>query len=137
VTPAIAPTTPAPATTAAATARAWLDAVTRRDLDGFHALLDPHVWFRMLLPREVLEWQDARPTTAVFHEWYVTPRRIELIDAGHHTMAGREHVRYRFRLQPTWAPDTWHLIEQAGYLRIADGRVRRIDLVCTGFHPQH
>jgi flavin-dependent dehydrogenase len=53
-------------------------------------------------------------------------RRSEPGDAGR----GRPPAR------PTWAPDVWHVIEQSGYARIADGRVRRLDLVCTGFVPE-
>jgi hypothetical protein len=122
-------------TSAAATARAWLEAVTDRDLDRLAALLADDVWFRVLLPRELIEAHDARTVVDSFRSWFVTPASISVSDAAHHTLAGREHVRYAFRLRPAWAVDTWHLIEQAGYLRVADGAVRRIDLVCTGFHP--
>jgi hypothetical protein len=27
------------------------------------------------------------------------------------------------------------VIEQTGFCRVKDGRISRIDLVCTGFHP--
>lgn len=121
--------------TSAATARAWLDAVTARDLDRLEALLADDVWLRVLLPREVMEAHDPEAVLDTFRSWFVTPAAIAATDAAHHTLAGREHVRYAFRLRPAWAVDTWHLIEQAGYLRVADGAVRRIDLVCTGFHP--
>jgi hypothetical protein len=134
-------TTPAPPRerlrrpTSAATARAWLDAVTARDLCRLEALLADDVWLRVLLPRDLVEAHDAETVLDTFRSWFVTPEAIAVTDAAHHTLAGREHVRYAFRLRPAWAADTWHLIEQAGYLRVADGVVRRIDLVCTGFHP--
>lgn len=55
--------------------------------------------------------------------------------AEHHTMAGREFVRYRFMLRPGWAPERWHVIEQAGYCRVHDGVITRMDLACTGYFP--
>jgi hypothetical protein len=114
---------------------AFLDAVATRDLDRLESLLHPDVWFRILLPRGAVDLHDVRAVVERFHEWYLTPSVVRLLDAEHHTMAGREHLRYRFALRPTWAPDTWHLIEQTGYARVAEGRIRRLDLVCTGFHP--
>jgi hypothetical protein len=131
-TPAVATVAPTPA---ASTARSWLDAVTDRDLDRLAALLAPDVWTRVLLPRQVVEERTDRGVLDRFETWFLTPEEVLPVDAAHHSLAGREHVRYAFLLRPEWEPDRWHLIEQAGYLRVADGVVRRIDLVCTGFHP--
>ena len=120
---------------AAAVAQDFLRGVVARDLPALERLLDPQVWFRMLLPRSIVEAHDVPSVLRAFHEWFVTPHEIEPLGAAHDTIEGREHVTWRFRLRPQWAPDTWHVIEQTGYVRVADGRVRRLDLVCTGFHP--
>lgn len=121
--------------TAPLVARAFLDDVTSGRLEHLPARLADDVWTRVLLPRRLVEHHDAAGLLADLHEWFATPREIHLESAHHHSMAGREFVRYRFLLRPDWAPDTWHRIEQSGYLRVADGRIRRVDLVCTGFHP--
>lgn len=115
--------------------RRLLDAISSTNLHRIEQLLDPDVWFRMLLPRQVLDLRTAAAVVDAYHEWFVTPHEARLVDASSHRVEGREHLRYRFVLRPQWAADTWHLIEQAGYARVADGRVRRLDLVCTGFHP--
>jgi hypothetical protein len=130
------PTTHGPTTSAASTARSWLDAVTERDLDRLAALLAPDVWTRVLLPRQLVEERTDRDVLDRLAAWFVTPEEVLLVDAAHHSLAGREHVRYAFLLRPVWDPARWHLIEQAGYLRVAGGVVRRIDLVCTGFCPR-
>jgi hypothetical protein len=130
----LAATTTATATPAVVTAQ-FISALAARDLDRIAELLDPDVWFRIVLPREIVEHRDASGVLARFRDWYVTPVEAELVAADHHTMAGREYLSYRFRLRPAWEPDRWHLIEQSGYVRVRDGRIRRLDLVCTGFHP--
>jgi hypothetical protein len=45
----------------------------------------------------------------------------------------------RCRLTPGgrgWVLWLWHVIEQTGYVRVQHGRIRRLDLVCTGFVPE-
>jgi hypothetical protein len=116
------------------TARAFLDALARRDFSALRWLLADDVWFRILLPRQMVETHTAAEAVAAFHQWYGIVAAFEVQHLDHHTMAGREFVAYRFRLRPAWAPDQWHLIEQSGYVRVRDGRISRLDLVCTGFH---
>jgi hypothetical protein len=58
-----------------------------------------------------------------------------MIQAEHQTMIGRDYLRYRFLVRPEFAPTQWHVVEQTGFVRVRDGRITRIDMVCTGFHP--
>lgn len=122
---------PAPATVA----RAFLDTLAGRDFVALRDLFAEDVWFRILLPRQTVEAHTAERTIAALYQWYGTANAFEVHHLDHHTMAGREFVAYRFHLRPEWAPGQWHLIEQSGYVRIRDGRIARLDLVCTGFHP--
>lgn len=122
---------PAPATVA----RTFLDTLARRDFVALSDLFTEDVWFRILLPRQTVEAHTAARTVAALYQWYGTAVGFEVQQLDHHTMAGREFVAYRFRLRPEWAPGQWHVIEQSGYVRIRDGRIARLDLVCTGFHP--
>lgn len=117
------------------TARAFVETLARRDVAALRDLLADDVWFRILLPHEAVELHTAAETVDAFHQWYGTATAFEVEHLDHHTMAGREFVAYRFALRPAWAPDQWHRIEQSGYLRVRDGRISRLDLVCTGFHP--
>jgi hypothetical protein len=125
-----------PTTTAAAAAQAFVRAVVEYDPDTLADLLTDDVWLRALLPRGAVEHHDRAGALASLHGWF--GRAVELRDetAYHRSSGGRELVGWRVRLRPDWAPDVWHLIEQIGYVRVADGRIRRVDLVCTGFQPE-
>jgi hypothetical protein len=114
----------------------FLEAIVQRDEASLLALLDPDVWLRAMLVREVIEEHDAVATLARFHGWFGSAVACEVLHAETRPIASRYHLTYRFMLRPAWAPDVWHLIEQTGYLRVRDGRISRLDLVCTGFHPR-
>jgi hypothetical protein len=105
------------------------------DFDGLERLLAPTVWLRAVLVRRVHETSTARGAVDALRAWTATPHGRLLVDAGHHRMAGREFVRYRFLLRPPWAPEEWRVMEQCGYLRVCEGRISRLDLACSGYHP--
>ncbi|HSK56459.1 MAG TPA: nuclear transport factor 2 family protein [Jiangellales bacterium] len=136
----VAPT--APRTLVQATAARFLEALAERDLDAILDLLAPDVWLRALLTREVAEARDAAAAARLLGTWVDAPGGREVSEAAWTALAdvgvpGRARIRYRFRLRPTWAPDTWHVIEQTGYLRVGpDGRITRLDLACTGYHAE-
>lgn len=120
---------------AATTAVRFLQALGRRDFAELESLLAPDVWMRALLPRKLREGGTAEEAVEAFRSWYGGAPELQVLELEHDTMANRELLRYRFRLRPDWAPDQWHEIEQVGYCRVTDGRISRIDLSCTGFHP--
>lgn len=126
----------ADARTDAQVARAFLAAVVTRDERSLRALLAPDIWSRAMVVREVLERHDAENTIALFHGWFGTAHTVQVLWTTTYPVATREAVAYRLRLLPEWAPDVWHVIEQTGYLRVQQGRIRRLDLVCTGFVPE-
>lgn len=88
-----------------------------------------------MLPRRVHESKTGDEALAVLRRWYGSAPDLSVVTLEHHTMVGREYVGYRFRLRPDWAPEQWHLVEQVGFCRVKDGRIHRLDLVCTGFFP--
>lgn len=116
-------------------ARRFLDSLRRRDFAALEECLADDVWFRALLPRKLQEAHTREETVAMLRKWYGSASELEAIDTGHHSVEGREFVRWCFRLKPDWAPEASHVIEQAGFCRVKDGRIRRLDVVCTGFHP--
>lgn len=116
-------------------ARAFLRAVTERDTTSAARLLAPNVWLRALLPRRTVEVHTDDDALEVIDGWLGPAERCRVLDVAHHSIEGREHVRYRLAVLPDWAPDHWHVLEQCGHLRVAEGQVTRIDLVCTGYWP--
>lgn len=122
--------------TSAEVARALLDAIVGRDHDALRRLLADDVWLRAMLVRDVVEHHDAAAAVEAFRGWFGGAVDLEVLHTSHHSVATREHITYRLRLRPEWAPDVWHVIEQTGYARVHDGEIRRLDLVCTGFAPE-
>jgi hypothetical protein len=112
----------------------FLSSLERGDFDTMRGLFADDVWLRAMLVREIVERHDADATTSLFRGWYQQAQDVSVIDSEHHAMEAREFVRYRVRLRPPWAPDHWHVVEQAGFLTEVDGYIRRLDLTCTGFY---
>ena len=122
-------------TEAAATAIEFLEALGRRDFAEVASRLAPNVWLRVLLPRKVVETYDAEDAVAELQGWFGMASDFQVLETDHHTVEGREFIRYRFLLRPDWALGQKHVIEQTGFCRVKDGRISRLDLVCTGFFP--
>ena len=132
------PTMTHPFTTSSSSAVAHrlLDAIVSRDATELYELFSADIWLRAMLVRETVEVHEAEAAAVLFDGWFGGAVELQVLHASTHSVGGREHLTYRLRLRPDWAPDTWHVIEQTGYARISDGRVRRLDLVCTGFAPE-
>jgi hypothetical protein len=127
-------TTSADSTGASVTHR-LLDAIVTRDFDAMSAVLAPDVRMRALLPHSIVETDTAATAIETFREWFGAHKACEAVSADQHTVGAREFFSYNLHVRPDWAPDQWHTVEQAGYCRIADDRVIRLDLVCTGYFP--
>ena len=128
------PMTTAPAAPADEVAKRFLDALGGLDFAALERCLTPDVWLRALLPKKIHESNTAREAVATFRTWF--DRQAATVESTeHHTMAGREHITYRLRVLPPIAPDQWHVIEQTGFCRVKDGRISRLDVVCTGHFP--
>jgi hypothetical protein len=125
-----------PAPVAAAVGRSLIDAVVAWDEPAIRTLLAEDLWFRALLVRDVIEHHDAGAAMEVLYSWYGSAYETELVHLSTEAVTTRERLTYRVRLRPAWDPGVWHLIEQTGYLRVTEGRISRLDLTCTGFHPQ-
>jgi len=110
---------------------AFLDALAARRFTAARSLLADHVRFRMLLPSGLKTEADADATIGRFIGWFADgdPFEVEASSAGE--VEGRAAVTYRFRLHDA---DGWQVIEQHLMLDVdADGRVKAIDLLCSGF----
>jgi hypothetical protein len=117
-------------------ARQLVDAIVTRDEDQLRERFSTDVWFRALIVRHTVESHDVESVIATFRSWFGGAVRLQVLHTATYPVGGREHLSYRLRLRPEWAPEHWHVIEQSGYARVQDGRVRRLDLVCTGFVPE-
>lgn len=112
--------------------RAFLEALTSRDFDGVEASLDPNVRFRGLLPGGLRELSGAAAVTDQLRSWFEQPDAFEVEGSGAEDVADRLRIGYRFRLHDERG---WMIIEQQAFCDSDDGRIERIDLVCSGFRP--
>lgn len=114
---------------------AFLDRLGSGQHDRLEELLAPDVWMRALLTREVHEATTARETAEAFSTWVGGAAGSRMVESEHRAMAGRRFLRYRFVVRPYWEPERWHVIEQAGFCKVHEGRITRFDLACTGYFP--
>jgi hypothetical protein len=113
----------------------FLEALGRRDFGRLEACLAPDVWFRALLPKGQRESNTAHEVAATFRSWFGDETASELIRADQYAVAGRVFLSYRLRLLSATVPGQWHVAEQAGFCRVREDRIARLDVVCTGLHP--
>jgi hypothetical protein len=107
----------------------FLDALARRDWAGVQSLLDPNVSFRVLTPRALREAEDDAGALAWLTRWFGDADELTTLDSEVSTMQDRLSVGYRFHLHK----DRWCVIEQRGYIDVADGKITALTLICSGF----
>ena len=117
---------------AARTAERFLTALRSRDYAHIEGCLDPKVRFRALIPAGLREAADRQTTTAFFARWFGNAEHFEVTQAQIEPLADRVRLAYRVRLHDQQG---WHVVEQQAYCDIADDRIARLDLLCSGFRP--
>jgi len=113
-----------------------VDTVTRRDFDELAACLDPGVRLRAVLPRAVLDLRGSGPVAGKFRDWFGGTDGFEVLDGSAGVIGRRQYVRWRIRMWPPGRPDASRVVEQHAFTRGVE-RVESLDLLCSGFHPEH
>ena len=111
-----------------------LEALATQDFDRLATVLSPDAQLRALLPPGPRQWAGADTIARQFATWFGDTGKFDMVDAAVGEVGGRIHLRWRIRLQAERRGPGWHVIEQQAY---ADGdeqgRIARLDLLCTGF----
>ena len=116
-------------------AAAFLDALAAREFTAARSVLAQDVRFRMLVPGGLMTDEGADATIGWFRSWFAEADPFQVEASSAEEVEGRAAVSYRLRLHNA---NGWQLIEQHLMLDVgADGRVGAIDLLCSGFHPEH
>ena len=72
-----------------------------------------------------------------FARWFGDTRDFELVEATLGEVGGRLQLRWRLRLRAERLGAGWFTVEQQAYADAGeDGRIARLDLVCTGYRPE-
>ncbi len=113
----------------------FVDALAGKDTAALLAVLAPDVVLRGLTPRRFWEATSAQDAVhGVLYLWFEASdvvERVEAVEEG--TTAGRQRIGYRLRVRN---PEGLFVVEQVGYLdEDADGRIHRLDILCSGFRP--
>ncbi len=106
-------------------------AVAERDLDRLTALLTEDVRLRALLPTGLLEVHGRDEVVGTFRDWFGEFRSVILDDSAGDDVGDRLLVHYRLLFDTDDGPK---VLTQTWVCTVAaDGRLARVDLVCSGY----
>ena len=112
---------------------AFVNALADRDFVRLRTSIADDVRFRLLLPKGPQAHSGVGETVESFVRWYGDVDELHLESSSVEAVAGRLVLMYRFRLHDE---DDWQVIEQHVVADVApDGRLEKIDLLCSGFLP--
>jgi hypothetical protein len=113
---------------------AFLQALANRDFGAQQACMQPEINFRALVPPGIRQASDAEGTVNRLRLWFGEADSFEVLHAEIGQVANRLSITYRIRLHDS---DGWQTIEQRLYCDVGeDGRIRNLDLLCSGFLPE-
>src|SRR4051794_26467910 len=111
----------------------FLDALTRRDFDALHSVLDDDVRMRALVPPGPFELHTADAVAERFGAWFGGPDDFEILDASIGAVGPRLYARWRVRMSPHGRPEESRVAEQHVFIT-GTATVESLDLLCSGFH---
>ena len=110
----------------------FVRALAAKDRVALSDVLDPQVEFRGLTPSS--GWEASTPDGVceiLFGSWFEPLDHIQdVLEVESIPFADRDRLHYRLRVEREGAD---YLVEQHGYYDVADGRIARMHLMCSGF----
>ena len=116
-----------------AVGNALVAAIAGQDRAALAACFAQDVQIRALIPPGLRERTGADDAAALIAGWFADSTVLELVDAGAKQVGDRLHVSYRVEGVEEGEP---YVVEQHLYCTLADGRIARADLLCSGFRPR-
>lgn len=107
-------------------------AVAARDHNCLGFLLDDVVRLRALLPAQIVEDHGREAVLARYVDWFGGYARVELVHAAGDTVGDRVLINYTVVADHETGP---HVVAQTLMCGVYDGRIGKIDLVCSGWRP--
>jgi len=118
-------------------ARAFLDSLASQDFGQLSGTLAADARLRALLPSGLRERTGAEVIAGQFAGWFGDTEDFELLEAAVGEVGGRLHLHWRLRLRAERLGPGWFTVEQQAYADTGeDGRIARLDLLCTGYRPE-
>lgn len=110
-----------------------MDAVATQDATALAACFADDVQFRALIPPGLRERSRAVETASLIAGWFADSTELELVQAKTDEVEDRLHISYRFEGVEEGEP---YLVEQHLYCSVEADRIKRADLLCSGFRPR-
>jgi hypothetical protein len=120
-----------------ALAGAFLQGLADQDFAALVGTLAADARLRALVPKGLREWNGGEEIAGQFARWFGDTADFELVEATLGEVGGRLQLRWRLRLRAERLGAGWFTVEQQAYADAGeDGRIARLDLVCTGYRPE-
>jgi len=110
----------------------WIQVIAEKQLGRLEQFCQPGIVSRLLLPKRFVNLDSAAALVAEYHDWFGDCTDIQLEASRVGWVGERLGIFYRFRLLPRRR----RLIEQQLYCTLKDGRVERLNSVCSGFESR-
>jgi hypothetical protein len=128
---------PAAAVPQFALAGTFLEGLAAQDFAQLGGALTVGARLRALLPLGLKEWAGAEEIAGTFARWFGDTEDFDPVEATVGEVGGRLHLRWRLRLRAERLGPGWFTVEQQAYADTGeDGRIARLDLLCTGYRPE-
>ena len=108
-------------------------AIASRDASAIASCFSSDAQLRALVPPGLRERTGATETGAYISSWFSDSTQFELIESKFGAVGEKLLVSYRFRGVEEGKP---YVIEQQLYCSVQDGKIRKADLLCSGFLPR-
>jgi hypothetical protein len=120
-----------------ALAGSLLEGLAAQDFAKLGDALTAGARLRALVPSGLRELAGAGAIAGQFARWFGDTGNFELVQATVGEVGGRLHLHWRLRLQAERLGAGWFTVEQQAYADTGDdGRITRLDLLCTGYRPE-
>jgi ketosteroid isomerase-like protein len=107
-------------------------AISAQDSAGITACFAEDASLRALIPPGTRERTGATEAAALIASWFTDSTVLELTEVSSKHVGDRLHIAYCFTGVEDDEP---FVVEQHLYCTVADGRIERADLLCSGFRP--
>ena len=115
----------------------FVGGLAAQDFGALGGALADGACLRALLPSGLRQWAGAKAIADRFARWFGDTEDFELIEAAVGEVGGRLHLRWRLRLRAERLGSGWFTVEQQAYADTDEnGRIARLDLLCTGYRPE-
>jgi hypothetical protein len=109
----------------------FIRALISQDWTALQSCFEDEVQFRALIPSGFREASASDSAASLLSAWFRPADTLILLASEVHSLQDRLALSYRLRLHE----DQWYVVEQRAYCDVSDGRIQRMDLVCSGFRP--